>query len=256
MRYILKLESNNILKNSIEEKEINLDILETEDTFVFKILKERDTFIPEYLQEAYSKIDDVFKEITINKKGYEILNLKEIKEKWIKTKKDIVFNSDEDNITQFVIDISKYFENEECLSFLLKNFSFIPFFTLIDFENLSKNNEIEKGLKIYNLFFNDEINYKVKFTYEEDMTGEKKISFLGKEDNSFDITSIRKKIKEELNIPPGSPFSLEFYIKGEYIFLNKFDNLKVIFTINGGKYISKEYILKLVPNEKIEEKYD
>lgn len=256
MKYILKLKINNKLENSIEEKENDFDILETEDKFIFKILKEKDNFIPEYLQEAYSKIDDVFKEIVFNKKENNISNLKEIKEKWIKTKKEIVFNSDEDSIVQFVIDISKYFESEECLSFLLKNFSFIPLFNLIDFENLAKNNGLEKNLKIYNLFFNNEIDYKIKFTYEEDMTREKKILFIGKEDNSFDIGSIRKKMRDELGIPSGSPFSLTFNISGEYIFTDKFDNLKVTFTIEGGKYIDKEYILNLVPNEKAEEKYD
>lgn len=250
MEYILKLRINNKLENSIEEKETNFDILETEDKFIFKIIKEKDNFIPEYLQEMYSKIDDVFREIVFNKKEYEISNLKEIKEKWVKTKKNIVFNSNEDSIVQFVIDISKYFENEESLSFLLKNFSFIPFFTLIDFENLSKNNQLEKNLKIYNLFCNDEIAYKVKFSYEEDINREKKIFFVGKEDKCFDIVSIRKKMREELNIPSGSPFSLNFYIKGEYVFLDKFDNLKVTFILDGGKYINKEYTLNLVPSKK------
>ena len=97
------------------------------------------------------------------------------------------------------------------MSFPLKNFSFIPFFTLIDFENLSKNNEVEKNLKIYNLFFNDEINYKIKFMYEEDIIKNKKISFIRKEDSTFDMISIRKKVRDELKIPLGSPFALNFF---------------------------------------------
>lgn len=82
---------------------------------------------------------------------------------------------------------------------------------MIDFENLSKNNEVEKNLKIYNLFFNDEINYKIKFMYEEDIIKNKKISFIGKEDSTFDMISIRKKVRDELKIPLGSPFALNFF---------------------------------------------
>lgn len=248
MRYLLKSEINNSLKNNIEEKEIKLDIVEMEDRFIFKFLKEINTLIPEYLQKVYSKIDEVFMEIVFGKNENSILNINEIKEKWLQTKKDIVFNSDEDNVVQFVIDISKYFENEEALIFLIKNFSFIPFFTLLDFEELSKNDDIEKNLKIYNLFFDDEINYKIKFKYEEGIR-EKKISFTGKEDNSFDITFLRKKVREELNIPPGSPFSLNFFIEGEYLFIDNFYSLKVNFILDGGKYINKNYMIILTPYE-------
>ena len=47
--------------------------------------------------------------------------------------------------------------------------------------------------------------------YEEDIIKNKKISFIRKEDSTFDMISIRKKVRDELKIPLGSPFALNFF---------------------------------------------
>ena len=50
---------------------------------------------------------------------------------WENLKKEAIFNIDIPAIVDLVLDNSKYFENEEFLAILLKNYNIIPFLVLL-----------------------------------------------------------------------------------------------------------------------------
>lgn len=149
-------------------------------------------------------------------------------------------------LVNFIINISKYYENEKSLEFLLKNFGIIPFFTLINFEDLSSNNDEVKKLSIYNIIASNPIIYKVKLKYNEEVNGEKKIEFLGEIAHEFDMVGTKKILKEELGIPSDKTFTLSSTITGKYLFKNNFDSLETVLKLDGGKYFNKEYTISLV----------
>mgnify|MGYP000432313998 FL=1 len=129
--------------NSVKESKI---YIENADKFIdIKLEEDKAEYPDDPVEQAYVDIGNVFKEIKIDKKSSDIFNLKEIIKKWENVKKEIVFNTDDDMLVNFIINISKYYENEKSLEFLLKNFGIIPFFTLINFEDLSSNNDEVKN---------------------------------------------------------------------------------------------------------------
>lgn len=230
--------------NSVKESKI---YIENADKFIdIKLEEDKAEYPDDPVEQAYVDIGNVFKEIKIDKKSSDIFNLKEIIKKWENVKKEIVFNTDDDMLVNFIINISKYYENEKSLKFLLKNFGIIPFFTLINFEDLSSNNDEVKKLSIYNIIASNPIIYKVKLKYNEEVNGEKKIEFLGEIAHEFDMVGTKKILKEELGISSDKTFTLSSTITGKYLFKNNFDSLETVLKLDGGKYFNKEYTISLV----------
>ena len=141
--------SNEKVFNNTKESEISIE--ETSDFIDIKLEEDKPEYSDDLIEQAYVDISNVFKEIKIEKSTNNIFNLKEIIKKWENVKKEIVFNTDDDMLVNFIINISKYYESEKSLEFLLKNFGIISFFILINFKELCLNNDKIINLNIYNI---------------------------------------------------------------------------------------------------------
>ncbi|WP_462424834.1 hypothetical protein ABF215_11025 [Fusobacterium sp. THCT13E1] len=238
--------SNEKVFNNTKESEISIE--ETSDFIDIKLEEDKPEYSDDLIEQAYVDISNVFKEIKIEKSTNNIFNLKEIIKKWENVKKEIVFNTDDDMLVNFIINISKYYESEKSLEFLLKNFGIIPFFTLINFKELSLNNDKIRNLNIYNIIPTNPIVYKIKLTYNELINGDKEITFSGDTAPEFDMVESKKILKEEYEIPSDKTFTLSTTIAGKYIFRDDLENFEAVLKLEGGKYFKKEYIISLIKN--------
>ena len=193
MEYTLTVKLKEVKESIVntEIKESKIYMKNTDKFIEIELEEDKPKSFNDLIEEAYIDISNIFKEIKIDKKSSDISNLKELIAKWESVKKKIVFNTDSDMLVNFIINISKYYENEKSLEFLLKNFGIIPFFTLINFEDLSSNNKI-KNLTMYNIVSATPIIYRVELKYNEEVNGEKKIEFLGSTAPEFDIIEMKK----------------------------------------------------------------
>lgn len=175
MEYTLTVKLKEVKESIVntEIKESKIYMKNTDKFIEIELEEDKPKSFNDLIEEAYIDISNIFKEIKIDKKSSDISNLKELIAKWESVKKKIVFNTDSDMLVNFIINISKYYENEKSLEFLLKNFGIIPFFTLINFEDLSSNNKI-KNLTMYNIVSANPIIYRVELKYNEEVNGEKK----------------------------------------------------------------------------------
>lgn len=246
MEYTLTVKLKEVKESIVntEIKESKIYMKNTDKFIEIELEEDKPKSFNDLIEEAYIDISNIFKEIKIDKKSSDISNLKELIAKWESVKKKIVFNTDSDMLVNFIINISKYYENEKSLEFLLKNFGIIPFFTLINFEDLSSNNKI-KNLTMYNIVSANPIIYRVELKYNEEVNGEKKIEFLGSTAPEFDIIEMKKILKEELGISSDKTFTLSSAIIGKYLFKDNLENLEVVLKLDGGKYFNKEYIISL-----------
>lgn len=246
MEYTLTVKLKEVKESIVntEIKESKIYMKNTDKFIEIELEEDKPKSFNDLIEEAYIDISNIFKEIKIDKKSSDISNLKELIAKWESVKKKIVFNTDSDMLVNFIINISKYYENEKSLEFLLKNFGIIPFFTLINFEDLSSNNKI-KNLTMYNIVSATPIIYRVELKYNEEVNGEKKIEFLGSTAPEFDIIEMKKILKEELGISSDKTFTLSSAIIGKYLFKDNLENLEVVLKLDGGKYFNKEYIISL-----------
>ena len=184
--------------------------------------------------------------IKISKENNQIINISELINQWENLKKDIVFNVENEMLVNYILNISKYFENYESLEFLLKNFSIIPFFRLIDFKNF-KNNTDEKVLEIYSIVPDGKFDYKIKLNYLEELTGEREITFKGGKTPNFDMVAIKNLFRQKYNITKDKLFNLDTNIKGNYILEDDFiKEMNICLTIDGGKYFVKEYVISMI----------
>lgn len=247
MEYTLTVKLKEVKESIVntEIKESKIYMKNTDKFIEIELEEDKPKSSNDLIEEAYIDISNIFKEIKIDKKSSDISNLKELIAKWESVKKKIVFNTDSDMLVNFIINISKYYENEKSLEFLLKNFGIIPFFTLINFEDLSSNNDEVKKLSIYNIIASNPIIYKVKLKYNEEVNGEKKIEFLGSTAPEFDMIEMKKILKEELGISSDKTFTLSSAITGKYLFKDNLESLEVVLKLDGGKYFNKEYIISL-----------
>lgn len=246
MEYTLTVKLKEVKESIVntEIKESKIYMKNTDKFIEIELEEDKPKSSNDLIEEAYIDISNIFKEIKIDKKSSDISNLKELIAKWESVKKKIVFNTDSDMLVNFIINISKYYENEKSLEFLLKNFGIIPFFTLINFEDLSSNNKI-KNLTMYNIVSVNPIIYRVELKYNEEVNGEKKIEFLGSTAPEFDMVEMKKILKEELGISSNKTFTLSSAITGKYLFKDNLENLEVVLKLDGGKYFNKEYIISL-----------
>lgn len=239
MEYTLTVKLKEVKESIVntEIKESKIYMKNTDKFIEIELEEDKPKSFNDLIEEAYIDISNIFKEIKIDKKSSDISNLKELIAKWESVKKKIVFNTDSDMLVNFIINISKYYENEKSLEFLLKNFGIIPFFTLINFEDLSSNNKI-KNLTMYNIVSATPIIYRVELKYNEEVNGEKKIEFLGSTAPEFDIIEMKKILKEELGISSDKTFTLSSAIIGKYLFKDNLENLEVVLKLDGGKYFN------------------
>lgn len=247
MEFSLKLKE--IEKNNeIIEKENNFKIAieNSQEDFTIFLENDKPKYEDDLIEECYIKIGNLFKIIKISKINGNILNIKELIKKWENLKKEIVFNVEDEMLVQYILNNSKYYENYEALEFLLKNFSIIPFFRLLNFKDLKSNTE-EKTLEVYNIVPEGKIDYKIKLNYSEELTGEKEITFKGERTSNFDIGIIKNIFRQKYNITKDKVFNLDTNIKGNYILEDDFiKEMNIYLTIDGGKYFVKEYAISMI----------
>lgn len=243
MEYKLTAGTRDNMENRENFKSMGVKILELDDRV--RVVFEKDkSATDDDIEAVYVEINNVFKEIEIDKKSGGIANIDFLMNRWLKLKKDIVFNTDEEMLIHFMIELSRYYEDREYLEFVLKNFSVIPFLLLINLNDLAKNDKVEKKLRVFNIFSQKEFLYRVKLKYEEN-NGEKVIEFSGNEDSAFDMVSFRKKMREDLGLGADKAFSANVSVEGKYIFDKSLKSFTVTMKTTGGKYLDKEYIILL-----------
>lgn len=247
MEFLLKLKEIEEKGEAIEEENNSKIIIEdTQDDFTIFLEDDKPKYEDDFIESCYVKIGNLFKTIKISKNDNKILNINDLIKQWDNLKKEIVFNVENDMLVNYILNISKYFENYESLEFLLNNFSIIPFFRLLDFKNL-KNNRDEKILEVYNIVPEGKIDYKIKFEYLEELNGKKRVIFQGEKTSNFDIGAIKKLFREKYNITKDKLFNLGTNIKGEYILENNFiKEMNIFLTIDGGKYFVKKYTISMI----------
>lgn len=248
-KYIYQIEDFDNLENSTKyEKITELEIIDTSSylQISFKLDDEKE----DKLENFFTKLNNNFKTILISKENKEILNIQDIIKKWKKIKKEAILEIDVPAVIDLVLDNSKYYEDEEFLSMLLKNYNIMPFFFLLNLKELHKTNS--ENLNLYNIIYDSELSLTLSFSFEEER-GEKGILyFKGKENSKVDTLELRKLIREEYNVSPGSPFSLEFKIDGMYFLeKNTIQGFKTNLIINSPKVMKKiiTFELKELENE-------
>lgn len=247
MEFLLKLKEIERKEEVMEEESSSKIIIDnTQNNFTISLECDKPEYEDDFIESCYVKIGNVFKTIKISKEDNKIININELINQWENLKKEIVFNVENDILISYILNISKYFENSESLEFLLKNFSIIPFFRLLDFKDL-KNNIGEKVLKIYNIVPEGKFDYKVKLNYLEELTGEREITFKGEKTSNFDIGIIKNLFRQKYNITKDKIFNLDTNIKGNYVLEDDFiKEMNICLTVDGGKYFVKEYLISMI----------
>lgn len=216
-KYIYQIENFDNLENSTKyEKITELEIIDTSSYLQinFKLDEEKE----DKIENFFIKLNNNFKVIQINKENKEISNIQDIIREWKKIKKEAILGIDIPAVIDLVLDNSKYYESEEFLSMLLKNYNIMPFFFLLNLKELDKTNS--ENLNLYNIIYDSELAFSLSFSFEEEKNEKGILSFKGKENPKVDTSELRKLIREEYDVPPGTPFSLDFKIDGMY-FLEK-----------------------------------
>lgn len=243
-QYIYQIENFDNLENSTKYEEVTE--LEIIDTFSylqisFKLDEEKE----DKLENFFTKLNNNFKTIQINKENKEIFNIQNIIKEWKKIKKEAILGIDIPAVIDLVLDNSKYYENEEFLSMLLKNYNIMPFFFLLNLKELNKTNS--ENLSLYNILYDLELSFKLSFSFEDDKNEKGILYFKGKENPKVDTLEFRKLIREEYNVLPGTPFSLEFKIDGMYFLeKNTIQGFKANLIINSPKVMKKIITFELV----------
>ena len=238
-------------KEKINEvnKNIELDIndfdSETEIIFIEPEIAKDD------LAVIFEKIDKNFRRIVLNKKDWSINNLKEIIDNWSVLKREIIFNlnnENSDNVVEFILELSKYYENEEYLSFLLKNYNIVPFFRIFDFKCPK---DLEKStITLFNLLSDSEITFDIQTKTEKDVRDEINVFIEGKEGKNFDLISLKQKIRADYNVPSGYPLGIKINLSGTYKIIDGIlDSLKVIIFLEAGKIMQKSIEINIAKKE-------
>lgn len=243
-QYIYQIEDFDSLENSTKyEKITELEIKDTSSylQISFKLDEEKE----DKLENFFTKLNNNFKVIQINKENKEISNIQDIIKEWKKIKKEAILGIDIPAVIDLVLDNSKYYENEEFLSMLLKNYNIMPFFFLLNLKELNKTNS--ENLNLYNIIYDSELSLILSFSFEEEKNEKGILYFKGKENPKVDTLELRKLIREEYDVPPGKPFSLEFKIDGMYfIEKNTIQGFKANLIIDSPKVMKKIITFELV----------
>lgn len=243
-QYIYQIEDFDSLENSTKyEKITELEITDTSSylQISFKLDEEKE----DKLENFFTKLNNNFKVIQINKENKEISNIQDIIKEWKKIKKEAILGIDIPAVIDLVLDNSKYYENEEFLSMLLKNYNIMPFFFLLNLKELNKTNS--ENLNLYNIIYDSELSLILSFSFEEEKNEKGILYFKGKENPKVDTLELRKLIREEYDVPPGKPFSLEFKIDGMYfIEKNTIQGFKANLIIDSPKVMKKIITFELV----------
>lgn len=243
-QYIYQIEDFDNLENSTKyEKITELEIIDTSSylQISFKLDEEKE----DKLENFFTKLNNNFKVIQINKENKEISNIQDIIKEWKKIKKEAILGIDIPAVIDLVLDNSKYYENEEFLSMLLKNYNIMPFFFLLNLKELNKTNS--ENLNLYNIIYDSELSLILSFSFEEEKNEKGILYFKGKENPKVDTLELRKLIREEYDVPPGKPFSLEFKIDGMYfIEKNTIQGFKANLIIDSPKVMKKIITFELM----------
>lgn len=243
-QYIYQIEDFDSLENSTKyEKITELEIIDTSSylQISFKLDEEKE----DKLENFFTKLNNNFKVIQINKENKEISNIQDIIKEWKKIKKEAILGIDIPAVIDLVLDNSKYYENEEFLSMLLKNYNIMPFFFLLNLKELNKTNS--ENLNLYNIIYDSELSLILSFSFEEEKNEKGILYFKGKENPKVDTLELRKLIREEYDVPPGKPFSLEFKIDGMYfIEKNTIQGFKANLIIDSPKVMKKIITFELM----------
>ncbi len=243
-QYIYQIEDFDSLENSTKyEKITELEIKDTSSylQISFKLDEEKE----DKLENFFTKLNNNFKVIQINKENKEISNIQDIIKEWKKIKKEAILGIDIPAVIDLVLDNSKYYENEEFLSMLLKNYNIMPFFFLLNLKELNKTNS--ENLNLYNIIYDSELSLILSFSFEEEKNEKGILYFKGKENPKVDTLELRKLIREEYDVLPGKPFSLEFKIDGMYfIEKNTIQGFKANLIIDSPKVMKKIITFELM----------
>lgn len=243
-QYIYQIEDFDNLENSTKyEKITELEIIDTSSylQISFKLDEEKE----DKLENFFTKLNNNFKTIQINKENKEISNIQDIIREWKKIKKEAILGIDIPAVIDLVLDNSKYYESEEFLSMLLKNYNIMPFFFLLNLKELNKTNS--ENLNLYNIIYDSELSLILSFSFEEEKNEKGILYFKGKENPKVDTLELRKLIREEYDVPPGKPFSLEFKIDGMYfIEKNTIQGFKANLIIDSPKVMKKIITFELM----------
>lgn len=243
-QYIYQIEDFDNLENSTKyEKITELEIIDTSSylQISFKLDEEKE----DNLENFFTKLNNNFKTIQINKENKEISNIQDIIREWKKIKKEAILGIDIPAVIDLVLDNSKYYENEEFLSMLLKNYNIMPFFFLLNLKELNKTNS--ENLNLYNIIYDSELSLILSFSFEEEKNEKGILYFKGKENPKVDTLELRKLIREEYDVLPGKPFSLEFKIDGMYfIEKNTIQGFKANLIIDSPKVMKKIITFELM----------
>lgn len=243
-QYIYQIEDFDNLENSTKyEKITELEIIDTSSylQISFKLDEEKE----DNLENFFTKLNNNFKTIQINKENKEISNIQDIIKEWKKIKKEAILGIDIPAVIDLVLDNSKYYENEEFLSMLLKNYNIMPFFFLLNLKELNKTNS--ENLNLYNIIYDSELSLILSFSFEEEKNEKGILYFKGKENPKVDTLELRKLIREEYDVLPGKPFSLEFKIDGMYfIEKNTIQGFKANLIIDSPKVMKKIITFELM----------
>lgn len=243
-QYIYQIEDFDNLENSTKyEKITELEIIDTSSylQISFKLDEEKE----DKLENFFTKLNNNFKVIQINKENKEISNIQDIIKEWKKIKKEAILGIDIPAVIDLVLDNSKYYENEEFLSMLLKNYNIMPFFFLLNLKELNKTNS--ENLNLYNIIYDSELSLILSFSFEEEKNEKGILYFKGKENPKVDTLELRKLIREEYDVLPGKPFSLEFKIDGMYfIEKNTIQGFKANLIIDSPKVMKKIITFELM----------
>lgn len=181
-QYIYQIEDFDNLENSTKyEKITELEITDTSSylQISFKLDEEKE----DKLENFFTKLNNNFKVIQINKENKEISNIQDIIKEWKKIKKEAILGIDIPAVIDLVLDNSKYYENEEFLSMLLKNYNIMPFFFLLNLKELNKTNS--ENLNLYNIIYDSELALTLSFSFEEEKM--KKVYYISKDKKTLKL---------------------------------------------------------------------
>jgi hypothetical protein len=208
-----------------------IDIVEDEKSIRFNA--ELDMIFDEEKEEIslYKKINNAFKEIELDKNTKEIININEIVKNWKDFRNNLLYDTSSSAETmEFLLAISRHFENTELLKYALNYCGVIPYFLNINLIDFNANNNAKRELKLYNLLSDGAMVYDTQYIVSESYVGDKKeyeFTFSGKGETEEGAPSLAKEIHHIIELPEDKQFFVSSEIRGKYLFLDGFEKLYV-----------------------------
>lgn len=196
--------------------------------------------------EFYNDVENIFSKILLDARTLEIVNQDEMMNKWQEIKKKTIFGKKDKMTIKALMELTRFYEDREALTFLVRTHLEIPFIIL--FYRYKKLGENVIKETIFNIFTNDSVDFIFEFKEEEE-----KIKLKGELAPNYMKVDYQIILKKLLEIPSSELFYPRIEINGEYEYEEELKSMTVNITINSDRCMKYSKEFKIYIDNNLEE---